>query len=148
MKMLRGENWIFNIVYDYYVSTMDNYAIQLYFNGVGSKPTEDVVNTVRINMKEVMKNVCENITWVRYADDRCEGRIVTHSGIDLRPDSIITQTTCNPIWFKLHSTSKLITPSEIRVLRDAIYKEFKELLGFDFDILIVLIDWRLPEVVY
>lgn len=121
---------------------MDNYTIQLYLYGVGNKPPEHIFNIVRKNMKTVLSRACENIEWAVYLDDRCEGRILTDSGVDIRPPFAIYD--CNPIFFKMHSSSKLATPTEMRELRDVIYEEFKRILGFDFDILIALSDSRLP----
>ena len=104
----------------------------------GSEIPVCIQNTLNLHMKELMSRACEEIPFATFKDDRCEGRILTDSGGDMRPPSYVSNF--NPIQFRLHSLSPCIPAGEIKIIRDAIYRQFREVLGYDFDMFIVLCD--------
>lgn len=112
--------------------------IWAYVTPPGSKIPRGLLRDLSSNMKDMMGRACDDIPFATFKDDRCEGRIVTKSDGDIRP--IMSFNGLNPVIFRLHSTSPCIPSDEMKIIRDAIYKQMKEFLGYDFDIFILLCD--------
>ena len=117
---------------------MEEYKILAYLipHGSSSYAPRGLLKSLSTNMKEMMRLACEDIPFATFKDDRCEGRIVTDSGGDLRPTYSVN--SINPICFKLYSESPMIPANEMRVIRDAIYKQLVCFSGCDVDICIAL----------